>query len=79
MFKRIVDQYSTLARRGAFLREYQAEAMFADNLDEFDDAKSASFMIRPLRQLKDFCDCLAGKSRSTSSTSTRPANKPTTS
>ncbi|KAL8290434.1 hypothetical protein RQP46_002692 [Phenoliferia psychrophenolica] len=42
MFKRIVDQYSTLKKKGAFLKEYQSEDMFREDLSEFDDARDVA-------------------------------------
>jgi tubulin gamma len=40
LFKRILQQYELLRRRGAFLDQYKKEAPFADGLGEFDEAKS---------------------------------------
>jgi tubulin gamma len=34
-----VSQYDRLRKSGAFLNVYRKEAMFADSLDEFDDAR----------------------------------------
>ncbi|CAO1633079.1 unnamed protein product [Parajaminaea phylloscopi] len=39
LLKRTVMQYDRLKNRNAFLEGYKKEAMFKDNLDEFDDAK----------------------------------------
>ena len=43
MFKRIVDQYSMMRKKGVYLEQYKKEVMFSDNLDEFDDAKYVTF------------------------------------
>lgn len=39
LLKRTVMQFDRLKNRNAFLEGYKKERMFADNLDEFDDAK----------------------------------------
>lgn len=39
LFKVIVQQYDRLRKRKAFLDTYQKEPRFADNLEEFDDAR----------------------------------------
>lgn len=39
LLKRTVMQFDRLRNRNAFLEGYKKEAMFRDNLDEFDDAK----------------------------------------
>ncbi|KAK9480157.1 Tubulin/FtsZ, GTPase domain-containing protein [Lipomyces japonicus] len=39
LFKRILDQYDRLRKRNAFLEPYRKEPMFADSLEEFDDAR----------------------------------------
>ncbi|ORX67988.1 tubulin gamma chain [Linderina pennispora] len=40
LFANIVNQYSRLRKRNAFLDSYRREAMFADSLEEFDDARN---------------------------------------
>mmetsp|Transcript_60473 Transcript_60473/g.153676 ORF Transcript_60473/g.153676 Transcript_60473/m.153676 type:complete len:189 (+) Transcript_60473:1050-1616(+) len=39
LFDRCIKQYDKLRSRNAFLDNYRQEPMFAENLDEFDDAK----------------------------------------
>eukprot|EP00427_Karlodinium_veneficum_P014623 CAMPEP_0169072762 /NCGR_PEP_ID=MMETSP1015-20121227/6377_1 /TAXON_ID=342587 /ORGANISM="Karlodinium micrum, Strain CCMP2283" /LENGTH=462 /DNA_ID=CAMNT_0009131959 /DNA_START=77 /DNA_END=1466 /DNA_ORIENTATION=+ len=39
LFDRNIKQYEKLRSRNAFLENYRQEALFSDNLDEFDDAK----------------------------------------
>lgn len=39
MFKRIVRQYDGMRKRNAFMEQYKKTAPFADNLDEFDEAR----------------------------------------
>ena len=39
LFKRIFRQYDGMRKRNAFLEGYKKTAPFADNLDEFDEAK----------------------------------------
>merc|ERR1712072_1123206 len=39
LFDRCIKQYDKLRTRNAFLENYRQEAMFANDLDEFDDAK----------------------------------------
>jgi tubulin gamma len=39
LFDRCVKQYDKLRSRNAFLENYRQEPMFADSLDEFDDAR----------------------------------------
>ncbi|SCZ96452.1 BZ3500_MvSof-1268-A1-R1_Chr8-2g10202 [Microbotryum saponariae] len=40
IFKRTVAQYDQLRKRNAFMPQYQKEAMFEKNLDEFDEARA---------------------------------------
>lgn len=40
LFKRIVAQYDKLIKRHAFLDQYRREPMFANDLSEFDDART---------------------------------------
>jgi tubulin gamma len=40
LFKRTCDQYDKLRKRNAFLEQYRKYAMFADDLDEFDDSRN---------------------------------------
>lgn len=40
LFKRIVQQYDRVRKRGAFLEQYKKESPFSDGLGEFDEAKS---------------------------------------
>jgi len=39
LFDRLLSQYDTIRSRNAFLDNYRKEPMFADSLDEFDDAR----------------------------------------
>ncbi|KAK9379419.1 Tubulin/FtsZ, GTPase domain-containing protein [Kockiozyma suomiensis] len=39
LFKRILDQYDRLRKRNAFLEPYRKQPMFAEGLEEFDDAR----------------------------------------
>jgi tubulin gamma len=39
LFSRSLQQYDIIKKRNAFLDNYRKEPMFADNLDEFDDAR----------------------------------------
>lgn len=39
LFKRTCDQYDKLRKRNAFLEQYRKHAMFADDLEEFDDSR----------------------------------------
>lgn len=39
MFKRIVRQYDGMRKRNAFMEAYKKTAPFADNLNEFDEAR----------------------------------------
>lgn len=39
MFKRIVRQYDGMRKRNAFMEGYKKTAPFADNLNEFDEAR----------------------------------------
>lgn len=39
MFKRTVEQYDRLRKKGAFIENYKQEAMFENGLEEFDDAR----------------------------------------
>ena len=39
LFTKCITQYDKLMRRKAFLDQYEQHAMFADGLDEFDDAR----------------------------------------
>ena len=39
LFKRMIDQYDRLRRRGAFLEAYKKEDMFSHGLEEFDDSR----------------------------------------
>lgn len=39
MFERAINQYDKLRKRGAFLEQFRREAMFKDDLNEFDDAR----------------------------------------
>lgn len=39
LFDRTIKQYEKLRSRNAFLENYRQEALFSDNLDEFDNAK----------------------------------------
>lgn len=41
LFDRCVKQYDKLRSRNAFLENYRQEAIFANNLDEFDDSRDA--------------------------------------
>ena len=40
LFKRIVQQYTLMRKRNAYLDQYKKEAPFADGLGEFDEAKA---------------------------------------
>jgi len=42
LFKRMLDQFDRLRRRNAFLDQYKKEKMFADGLEEFDDARATA-------------------------------------
>jgi len=39
LFKRTIDQYDKLRKRGAFLDQYKKTRIFSDGLDEFDSSK----------------------------------------
>jgi tubulin gamma len=39
LFKRIVRQYDGMRKRNAFMEGYKKTAPFADNLNEFDEAR----------------------------------------
>lgn len=39
MFKRIVKQYDGMRKRNAFMEGYKKTAPFAENLNEFDEAR----------------------------------------
>lgn len=39
LFKRMIDQYDRLRKRNAFLEQYKKEDIFANGLEEFDDAR----------------------------------------
>ncbi len=39
LFDRVLKQYEKLRKRNAFVDNYKKEAMFRDNLEEFDDSK----------------------------------------
>jgi tubulin gamma len=39
LFDRLLNQFDTIRKRNAFLDNYRKEPMFAENLDEFDDAR----------------------------------------
>lgn len=39
MFKKTVEQYDRLRKKGAFIENYKQEAMFENGLEEFDDAR----------------------------------------
>ncbi|WWC85861.1 tubulin gamma chain [Kwoniella dendrophila CBS 6074] len=39
LFKRMIHQYDMLRKRNAFLEQYKKEEIFANGLDEFDDAR----------------------------------------
>jgi tubulin gamma len=39
LFKRNLNQYDQLRKRGAFIEQYKKEDMFKDGLEEFDDAR----------------------------------------
>ena len=43
LFKRTLDQYDRLRKRGAYIEQYKKEDMFKDGLEEFDDSRSAQF------------------------------------
>ena len=40
LFRRIVMQYDRMRKRGVFLEGYKKEALFAENLSQFDDARA---------------------------------------
>ena len=42
LFKRTIDQYDRLRKRGAYLDSYKKEAMFSGGLGEFDDARESA-------------------------------------
>ncbi|TGZ84856.1 tubulin-domain-containing protein [Ascodesmis nigricans] len=39
LFKRVMNQYDKLKKRNAFMDQYRKEPMFADGLEEFDEAR----------------------------------------
>ncbi|KAK9451393.1 Tubulin/FtsZ, GTPase domain-containing protein [Limtongia smithiae] len=59
LFKRILDQYDRLRKRNAFLESYKREPMFADNLDEFDDAREVVADLIAEYKLAETADYLA--------------------
>ncbi|EAU88379.2 tubulin gamma chain [Coprinopsis cinerea okayama7 len=40
LFKRMLDQFDRLRKRNAFIEQYKKEKMFANGLEEFDDARA---------------------------------------
>ena len=47
LFTKCVTQYDKLMRRKAFLDQYEQHPMFADGLEEFDDARAKSWRASP--------------------------------
>ncbi|XP_067928170.1 tubulin gamma-1 chain-like [Watersipora subatra] len=45
LFSRTLSSYDKLRKRGAFLDQFRKEAIFKDNLDEFDDARNVVQML----------------------------------
>lgn len=45
VFKRTLDQFDSLRRKGAFLEGYKKEAVFENGLEEFDDARFVSLCL----------------------------------
>jgi tubulin gamma len=45
LFKRMLDQFDRLRKRNAFLEQYKKEKMFANGLEEFDDARYALIFV----------------------------------
>ena len=41
LFERILKQYDKLRKREAFIDQFRKEAMFSDNLDEFDNSRES--------------------------------------
>jgi len=46
LFAKTVGAYDRIRRRNAFIENYRREPMFADNLDEFDDARDVVTSLR---------------------------------
>lgn len=40
----MLDQFDRLRKRNAFMEQYKKEKMFENGLEEFDDARYASFL-----------------------------------
>jgi tubulin gamma len=47
MFKKTVEQYDRLRKKGAFIENYKQEAMFENGLEEFDDARFVPLLSFP--------------------------------
>lgn len=64
LFKRIVQQYDPLRKRGAFIQQYEKEAPFSDGLGEFDEARAVVMdLIREYEAAErdDYLEPEAGK------------------
>ena len=46
VFAKTVTAYDRIRKRNAFMENYRREPMFADNLDEFDDARDVVTDLR---------------------------------
>lgn len=53
LFKRTCEQYDKLRKRNAFMESYRREAIFADNLDEFDSSRE---VVQQLIQEYEMCE-----------------------
>lgn len=71
LFKRTLDQYDRLRKRGAYLDTYRKEPMFANGLGEFDEARCVVLVYFESRALLIF---RTGRSHSSSSMSIRRAS-----
>ena len=45
LFERILKQYDKLRKREAFMDQFKKEAIFKDNLDEFDESRESLQML----------------------------------
>ncbi|KAK7207764.1 tubulin gamma chain [Myxozyma melibiosi] len=59
LFKRILDQYDRLRKRNAFLEPYRKQPMFAEGLEEFDDAREVVADLINEYRLAETVDYLA--------------------
>lgn len=56
LFKKTCEQYDRLRKRNAFMDQYRREAMFSDNLDEFDSSRDVVQSLVEEYQLMEHSD-----------------------